>query len=85
MPMTPEEHSQIEAIRKDVTMIKTALLGDPQFQQEGYIDKINDMDERLKSLEEKYKAGRWLAVGIFIAAGYGLKGIVTGILDILKP
>lgn len=85
MAMTPEEHSEIQQIRADVTMIKKALLGDPEFQQEGYIEKINDIDERLTSIEEKYKAGRWLAVGIFIAAGYGLKGIITALLGIIKP
>ena len=89
--MTPEEQTQIndmrqdiDGIKADVAEIKRALLGDEDFETTGYIAKINDIDKRLKALEETYKAGRWLAIGILISAGYGLKEAWTFFIDLFK-
>lgn len=80
-----EMQRDIDGIKSDVSVIKKALLGDEDFEQEGYIAKINDIDKRLKTLEERYKAGRWLAIGILISAGYGIKAVGAFLLDLFKP
>ena len=49
--MNIEDRQIISQIEKDLTEIKTALLGSALSGDKGLVGRINDIDERLKALE----------------------------------
>ena len=76
--MTKEEHEKINSLTKmvdavaiDVTVIKTVLLGVPDTQNGGLVEKVKGNSRSISTLKKCF----WVIVGILIGTGilYGVQ------------
>lgn len=62
--------AQLKALNEDISLIKNALIGNPQFKQKGMVD---DVQEHAKYIEEdkrlKNRLAGGMAIGIPVTAG----------------
>lgn len=74
---------EFEELRADVKQIKEALLGSAFNQNKGFVYMLNEHEERLKKLEDRWVRMQWLLMGMSMGAGAGLASFIYKVIQIM--
>ncbi|MCP9289990.1 hypothetical protein [Gracilimonas sediminicola] len=67
-------------LQKDVSEIKTALLGNEDYRQNGALKRLEDVEKKAKDNEDKWKSAYARVIGV----GIGASTIITALAWVIS-
>lgn len=73
-------NTRLEEIESTLQDIKIALLGNDFNNKKGYLNKVDQIDERVSALEKNQNSLKWFIFGSGITGGAGLVKVLESFL-----